>query len=70
MFKIGDIIVHKTLGKGEVIYVEDIDDSQGITHHYFDVHFENDKKYDTHKFSEDSIKPFLVEHIPTTEVED
>ena len=69
-YKIGDIVVHKTLGKGEVIYTEEAKDLYGHPCYYFDVHFENDKKYQVRQFSPESIKPFLVEHIPTTNVEE
>lgn len=69
-YKIGDIVVHKTLGRGEVIYTDERKDTFGRTLYYFDVHFDNDKKYQVRQFSPESIKPFLVEHIPGKDPEE
>lgn len=68
MIKEGDRIVHSILGEGEVIFVEN---------GYFEVSFDNDvknakfreDKYDLRKFTEETIKPFLVKVIPSSEQE-
>jgi len=69
-FNIGDTIVHKTLGKGTVIYTEEAKNTFGNPIYYFDVHFDNDPKYHVRQFSEESIVPFLVEHVPGKDEEE
>lgn len=61
MLELGSKIKHKLFGEGEIIYIDERVDWSGNIIHYMDIHFDKDLKYEVRTFTEESLKPFLLE---------
>lgn len=58
---VGDVVMHSVLGLGEIVSEEDNKFNDTDHYKYYHIHFECDEPGKTRIFSEDSIKPYIVE---------
>ena len=56
MLEVGDNIIHRSFGKGEIVDLAVYPDNQV----YIEIHFEKDGKGRTRMFTEETLKPHLI----------